>query len=135
VLALSETRAAGIMTPRERVTALAADATLEQALRVARRARHARFPVLENDRVLGFVHVKDLAPLRHRPDPEWRASEHCREALAVAPEASVAHVLEAFRRKRSHLAVVCDRDGHWRGIITLGDIYRHLLGPRGRGVP
>jgi len=51
-----------VMTPRPRIAALPADATLDEAVRVIRETGHSRYPVFESDvdNVLGFVYARDV---------------------------------------------------------------------------
>ena len=51
-----------VMTPRPRIAALPAGATLGEAVRVIRETGHSRYPVFEGeiDDVLGFVYARDV---------------------------------------------------------------------------
>ncbi|HEU4534632.1 MAG TPA: hemolysin family protein, partial [Polyangiaceae bacterium] len=112
------------MTPRREVVALDAGRPWEESLAVAVARRHTRYPVVEGegDRVLGYVHIKDIAAALasgRRPDS---VRELLREPI-YAPEAAP---LEQLRRelllRHGHLAVITGARQAFAGIVTLDDL-------------
>jgi putative hemolysin len=118
-----------VMVPRTEVDFLAGDMPAGQAMREVRGGAHSRYPVIDGspDRVLGFVHVRDLMDL----DPPTRSSklsQLVRPVLSLPETVKVLHALTEMRRRRAHLAVVLDEYGGTAGIVTLEDLVEELIG-------
>ena len=66
--AFSDQTAGEVMVPRTEIIALPVESTVQDALRVARRYRHSRFPVYEQtiDNVVGILPTKDLLSVAAR---------------------------------------------------------------------
>ncbi|MFQ5783556.1 MAG: HlyC/CorC family transporter [Alphaproteobacteria bacterium] len=94
---------------------------------------YSRFPLWrgESDNIIGVLHAKDL--LR-----AVRVHEGDLDALDVAAMASepwfipetttLRQQLQAFRRRRVHLAFVVDEYGALMGMVTLEDILEEIVG-------
>ncbi|MBX3102553.1 MAG: HlyC/CorC family transporter [Bacteroidetes bacterium] len=79
------------------------------------------------DKVLGVVHVKDIAKaLWTEPAPGLMAL--CRPALYVPENMLAQRVLLELRQQRNHLAIVVDEYGGTSGIVTMEDILEELVG-------
>ncbi len=90
----------------------------------------SRIPVFEDtpDQVKGILYVKDLLPLLspHESNPDWK--KLLRPALFVPETKKIDALLEEFREKRQHIAIVVDEFGGTAGIITLEDIIEEIFG-------
>jgi CBS domain containing-hemolysin-like protein len=134
----SDQTAGEVMVPRTEIIALPIDSTVEDALRVAQRYRHTRFPVYEQtiDNVVGILSTKDLLGLAVRRGP--RPGVHdtglrrlVRPPLVVPQGASVIEVLARMKAARQPMAVALDEFGGTAGIVTLKDLVARLLGDVG----
>ncbi len=110
----------------------------QEALRVAQRHRHTRFPVYEKtiDNVVGILSTKDLLSLAARRGPRSSQGDMTlrrliRPALVVPQGASVIEVLARMKAARQPMAVVLDEFGGTAGIVTLKDLVARLLGDVG----
>ena len=92
-------------------------------------ARHSRFPVYDGDldRVVGVIHSKEVLNYLHRPG-EFNLAELARPPYFVPEAKPVETLMQAFRRKHLHLAVVVDEYGGVEGICTLEDIVEEIVG-------
>ena len=127
-----------VMVPRTEIIALPIDSTIQDALRVAQRYRHTRFPVYEKtiDNVTGILSTKDLLSVAVRRHPRSSLSDNTlrrlvRPALVVPQGASVIEVLARMKAARQPMAVVLDEFGGTAGIVTLKDLVERLLGEIG----
>jgi CBS domain containing-hemolysin-like protein len=138
-LEMSEVQARQIMTPRANMVSLSAGATLEQAIELVRAHRRSRYPVYEGtpDQVIGVLHAKDLLQyLSERTRaadlgpalPAFDLRQLLRECLFVPETRRLAELLEDFRRKRRHVAIVVDEFGSVQGMVTLGDLIETIVG-------
>ncbi|MBU1702000.1 MAG: CBS domain-containing protein [Candidatus Eisenbacteria bacterium] len=130
VLTLRSTPAGKIMTPAEKIVYCRSSATVEDLRTVIQRSGYSRIPIMDSMKgpVRGFVQAKDLAASLHNEGSVKRAVEFSKDIIRVGPREPVSRLLDAFRQRRIHLALVADGRGRPMGMVTLGDIYRHLLG-------
>ena len=119
--------AEAIMTPRTDVICLDLEDTLQENLDRVVRYKYTRYPVCRGskDRIVGFVHVKDLYLL---PPGATMADLHIRTIEAVPESIPVAKLLQALQEKRTKIAVVIDEHGGTSGIVTMSDIMEQIVG-------
>jgi CBS domain containing-hemolysin-like protein len=122
--------AADVMTPRPSVHALAAGDSAEDAIQLARRTGHSRFPVYGEsmDDIVGIVHLKAAVGV-----PRDRRSDVPVAALATEPlripEAVHLDVLVSELRARGYqMAIVVDEYGGTAGVATLEDLVEEIVG-------
>jgi CBS domain containing-hemolysin-like protein len=120
-----------VMIPRTEIMAFEADLNLEQSIEIAANSTYTKFPVYDDvmDNIIGVVHIKDL--LRAQSDPskqDCRARSIVREALFVPETVHVRSVLQLFRARRQHIAIVMDEFGGTAGLVTLEDLMEEIVG-------
>ncbi|HQH71334.1 MAG TPA: hemolysin family protein, partial [bacterium] len=118
-----------IMTPRVDVQAIPADVTLEEARDEAIHQGHSRIPVYENniDRIVGILYVKDLLRVMNDTHP-FNLREILRPALFVPKTKRVSDLLETFKKKKNHIAMVVDEYGLTAGLVTIEDVLEEIVG-------
>lgn len=130
VLEFTGATAGDMMMPRPDVVWISTEESYEAVLEQMRQSGHTRFPLCEEtpDRVIGYLHAKDLTLLRSLPTaaPDWR--KLARPVAFVPESARAMTLLERFQQDRSHMAVVVDEFGGMAGIITLEDLLEELVG-------
>ena len=128
-----------LMVPRPDVHFVAADATLDDVMRVFVTTQRSRLPVFEGsgEQVLGYIHIKDvvwvLLDRERRAEEGWTAGEfNVRSMLheiAIVPESKpVSELLLELRVSHSWMAMVVDEFGTILGLLTLEDILEQLVG-------
>ena len=129
VIDLSEIRVRDVMVPRTEVVGIEVNATFAEVIQMAAVARHSRFPVYEGDldRVVGVIHSKEILSYLDRPD-EFSLPEIARPPYFVPEAKPIEALMQAFRSKHLHLAVVVDEYGGVEGICTLEDIVEEIVG-------
>jgi putative hemolysin len=128
-----------LMVPRPDVHFVAADATLDEVMRVFVTTQRSRLPVFEGagEQVLGYIHIKDivwvLLDRERRAEEGWSAAEFNVRSLlheiAIVPESKpVNELLLELRTRHGWMAMVVDEFGTILGLITLEDILEQLVG-------
>lgn len=120
-----------VMVPRTEVSALPADTTLKGVIESFAQTGLSKLPVYEEnlDQVIGIVHTKDvLIEMEKGSGGEQRARDMMREAIFVPQSARVDTLLEAFRARRQHIAIVLDEYGGTAGVVTLEDLLEEIVG-------
>ena len=118
-----------IMRPRIEVDALDVDMPPDEVIGAAAMAGFSRLPVHEGDldHILGYVYLKDLLLQRHMGWPiELR--KLLRRPLFVPETLRIDKLLEAFRNRRTQMAIVLDEFGGTEGLVTLEDVLEELVG-------
>jgi putative hemolysin len=129
IFELSQTRVRDVMIPRTEVVGVDVSARFEEVLPLVQQARHSRFPVFEEnlDNVVGVIHSKDILNFVGRPE-DFSLREIARPPYFVPESKRIGTLLQSFRKKRIHLAVVVDEYGGVEGIVTLEDIVEEIVG-------
>ena len=120
-----------VMIPRTEILGFEIDMNLDESIKIAIHSTFTKFPVYDDDldNILGVVHIKDL--LRAEHDPERRkclARDLIRDAFFVPETVHVRRVLQEFRKRRQHIAIVMDEFGGTAGLVTLEDLMEELVG-------
>ncbi len=90
---------------------------------------YSRLPVFKNnlDEIAGILHTKDLLPYLNEPaDFDWHSL--MRPVFYVHEQKLIEDLLQDFRNKHIHFAVVVDEFGGTSGIVTLEDIMEEIIG-------
>lgn len=126
---LSETRVRDVMIPRTEVVGVDISAALPEVLEIVRRARHSRFPVYEDslDNVIGVVHSKSVLEYIDRNEL-FSLAAICRQPYFVPESKRIAVLLQSFRKRSEHMAIVVDEYGGVEGIVTLEDVVEEIVG-------
>ena len=119
--------AEAIMTPRTDVVCLDLEDSLEENLKHVLNYKYTRYPVCRGskDRIVGFVHVKDLYTARAAKSVE---DLRIRSIEAVPEGLSVGKLLSLLQRKHTKIAVVVDEHGGTAGIVTMSDVMEQIVG-------
>ncbi len=118
-----------IMRTRLDVSGIAESATFHELTRLVEELHYSRLPVYRNnlDEIAGMLHTKDLLPYLHETDGfNWQ--QLMRTPYFVHEQKSIEDLLQEFRSKRIHFAVVVDEFGGTSGIVTLEDIMEEIIG-------
>jgi putative hemolysin len=132
VFEFDDTTVVEIMTPRTEVEAIEERATLDEIMALAISTGYSRLPVYERDldSVKGVLYVKDLLELVIRdPDEPFVLKDFTREdPLFVFESTSCKNLLETFKSRKLHMAVVVDEYGGMSGIVTMEDLLEAIVG-------
>ncbi|MEO6187798.1 MAG: gliding motility-associated protein GldE [Ginsengibacter sp.] len=104
------------------------NASFADVKRKVEEMHYSRFPVYKGnlDEILGILHTKDLLPHLLQVDYDWHPL--MRPVFYVHEKKLIEDLLQDFREKRIHLAVVVDEFGGTSGIVTLEDVMEEIIG-------
>lgn len=128
VIRLGDKRAGDLMTPRVRMIGLDRHAPLPENLAKMRDHPASRFPVYDRDpdEIIGIVRVKDWVHARPGEGDDLFRVIH---PPIYVPESTPAYrLLEILQRADLHMALVVDEYGSVRGLVTLTDVMRAVVG-------
>ncbi len=142
ILELKDVNAREIMTPRIGVVSVSADAGLDELLRLIVEHKYSRLPVYQGspENIIGVVHYKDLitawqerkfAADRRQPARPFRLRRYVRAPLVVPQTKPLNQLVDEFRKRHTHLAMVVDEFGTITGLVTLEDVLEQIFGEIG----
>jgi putative hemolysin len=133
-----------VMVARPSIFSLPGDLTLDEALARVVEEQHSRIPVYDAQRgpehIVGVLYSKDLmrwTRLRLSASPmqpiatriaNMKISQIMRDVLVVPETKVLLDLLQEFKLRKRHLAVVVDEFGSTAGVITVEDILEQLVG-------
>ena len=133
VLDLHELEVSDVMIHRTSMRTVNADDPPEKIVREILRSPYTRIPVWREstDNIVGVVHAKDL--LRALNDGSNDSSRIDIGKVASKPwfvpdTTSLQVQLNAFLRRKAHIAIVVDEYGEVEGLVTLEDILEEIVG-------
>ena len=130
-LQVAHMQARDIMIPRSQMAYVKADAGLEEFLPYLIEARHSRFPVVGEtvDDIKGILHAKDILPWLLKDDwDEFKLKDIIRPPAVVPESRRLNDLLNEFRSRKNHMAVVVDEYGHVAGVVTIEDVLEQIVG-------
>ncbi len=117
------------MRTRLDVNGIEYDAPFKRVVATVGELHYSRVPVYKNslDEIAGILHTKDLLPHLNEPDDfDWHYL--IRSVFYVHEQKLIEDLLQDFRNKHMHFAVVVDEFGGTSGIVTLEDIMEEIIG-------
>jgi len=129
IATFGDKEASEIMQSRVNVTALEISQPFSEVMKVVSESGFSRIPVYQEsiDKVQGILYIKDLLPIaKTQLDFDW--STMVRPAFYVPENKRLNDLLQEFRERKIHLAIVVDEYGGTSGLITLEDIIEEIVG-------
>lgn len=130
ILTFGEKEAHEIMISRVDVTAIDRTDSWQEAQQIILESGYSRIPVYDGtqDTIIGILYSKDLLPYIGSADPDFRWQELLRDPYFVPESRMIDDLLEDFRKRKIHIAIVVDEYGGTKGIVTLEDIIEEIVG-------
>ena len=119
-----------IMRARVDVIAVEVATPLEALVEHINAHSYSRLPIYEEnlDHVIGVLHIKDLLPLMRENSEDLNLRSLLRPAHFVPENKKIDALLEEFKSRRLHMAVVVDEFGGTAGVVTLEDVIEEIFG-------
>lgn len=118
-----------VMRTRLDVSGIEFGSSFPDVIRQVEALHYSRLPVYRNnlDEIAGMLHTKDILPHIGSPDDfDWHRL--MRTPFFVHEQKLIEDLLQEFRSRRIHFAVVVDEFGGTSGIVTLEDIMEEIIG-------
>ncbi|HZQ19197.1 MAG TPA: hemolysin family protein [Terriglobales bacterium] len=132
-----------VMVPRPDIFSLPGNLTLQDAIDRVVEEQHSRIPVYDSqsgpEHIIGVLYAKDLMrwaglrlAARAIPVPsriaDMKISQIMHDAMVVPETKPLSELLEEFKERKRHMAIVVDEFGSTTGLITAEDILEQLVG-------
>jgi len=127
-----------VMVPRVDVFSLPAEESIKNAARGLVVEGYSRIPVYREtiDNIIGVLMFKDILQLymdceEQKKDPSLLQApiDTIAKRVFYTPETKKAsHLLQEFRTRQMHMAIVVDEYGGTEGVVTMEDILEEIVG-------
>ncbi len=126
-----------VMVPRVDIFSLPHDTTIEEAAIFLHNEGYSRTPVYKNtlDNIIGVLMYKDIlakymefALTNDIGILKAPISTLLKKVLYTPETKTISHLLQEFRKKQVHLAIIVDEYGGTEGIVTIEDILEQIVG-------
>lgn len=137
VVSFQDLIAKEVMVPRVDLFSLPIDTTIRVASQKLQEEGYSRTPVYKGtiDNITGLLMYKDILAKymesENKDDPSIleQTIETIIKPVLYTPETKkISHLLQEFRKRQMHLAIVVDEYGGTEGIITIEDILEKIVG-------
>lgn len=125
-----------VMVPRIDMFCLSAETTIRETAKSFLTEGYSRIPVYQEsvDNIIGVLYYKDVLNLYAKSIDEKqplleKSIQKLVKPVVYTPETKkISHLLQEFRNKQIHMAIVVDEYGGTEGIVTIEDILEELVG-------
>jgi Mg2+/Co2+ transporter CorB len=133
LLDLRDLAVADVMIHRTEMVTISADDAPADIVRAALSAQFTRIPLWREtpENIVGILHAKDLLRAIQAAEGDLGKVDVMSIALQpwFVPEIRpLSEQLKAFRRRKTHFALVVDEYGEVQGLVTLEDILEEIVG-------
>jgi CBS domain containing-hemolysin-like protein len=128
IFEFDDTNASEIMTPRADMFVV--DVAEEFNLETVVKSGFTRIPVIEGDfdHVIGILYIKDLLMHYSTSNDKIDIRKTMRDPYFVPENKKLDNLLQQFKKRKQHLAIVIDEHGGVSGLITLEDALEEIVG-------
>lgn len=133
VFTFGDTTVREMMVPRTEMICVDVDTPLQEIIHLLSGNPISRLPIYEGslDHIVGILHSKDMiraiAPVMRGLD----VRKLMREAFFVPDTQRADELLQQFRQRHEHMAIVLDEYGGTAGLVTLYDLVSEIMGEVG----
>jgi len=133
LLDLRDLTVSDVMIHRTEMLTVCADDPAEQVVKAVLEAEVTRIPLWKTkpENIVGILHAKDLLRAIQTADGDLAkidATAIARPPWFVPDIRPLSEQLKAFRRRKTHFALVVDEYGEVMGLVTLEDILEEIVG-------
>ena len=133
IFEFDDTSCSEIMTPRADMFVI--DVSQDMDIGEIIQTGYSRIPVIEDtiDNIIGILHVKDLFSSFQKAcesdsDGPLDVKKIMRKPYFIPESKKLDALLQDFKQKKNHIAVVVDEHGGISGIVTLEDVIEEIIG-------
>ena len=130
IFSLRTTVVREIMIPRIDMACVSVDGGISELLSTIITCGHSRIPVYETtiDNIIGLVYAKDLLKYLGDNQAQIEVRSIMRPPYFIPETKNLEELLQEFKRKHVHLAIVIDEYGGTSGLITIEDLLEQIVG-------
>ena len=130
VFKFDEINVSEIMTPRTDMFCVEVNNSLKKVLPSIIKANYTRIPVYENNlnNIVGILNIKDLIPIVKKGNLNILIKKLMYNPFFVPETKRLDSLLNQFRKRKEHMAIVVDEHGLVTGLVTLENVIEEIVG-------
>ena len=130
ILELDNTVVREIMVPRTSMAAISVEASVRETIDAIIACGHSRMPVYDGtmDNIIGLLYAKDLLKSWGMADSQIQLRDLIRQPFFTPETKTLELLLQEFKKKKVHLAIVVDEYGGTSGLVTIEDLLEQIVG-------
>jgi len=130
ILDLRDSVVREIMVPRTDMACIDSNDTIQEVLAKIIACGHSRLPVYEGtvDNIIGLLYAKDLLKYWGMDVSSFDLRKILRAPYYIPETKNLEELLQEFRRKKVHMAIVIDEYGGTSGLVTIEDLLEQIVG-------
>lgn len=113
-----------VMTPKKNVITIDIDSPTEEILKTIKKYKYTRFPIIDKDKIIGVLNVKDLLIKQNK---DFKLKNYLRKIPTLKDSMIIDDAYLYLNSNYEPIAQVVKND-EYIGIITLEDIIEELIG-------
>jgi gliding motility-associated protein GldE len=121
-----------VMTSRVDMVAIELGTELNQIIKVIKETGFSRLPVYQEqiDNIIGILYAKDIIQFvrDRKARKKFDIRKILREPIFVPETMRLKTLLQEFKQRKMHIAIVVDEFGGTAGLVTLQDIITEIFG-------
>ena len=124
VFDFSKTSVYKAMTPKNEISSISSEDSLEKAMHIFIESGHSKLPVYKRniDNIIGMIYLYDLFK-----GPE-NLESIIKEILFIPYTKPILDIIPDFQKANHSLGIIIDENGKTSGMITAEDIFEELFG-------
>ena len=115
------------MTPKDKVVWLDINSTTKQILKTLKKYHYTRYPVLDNNKVKGYLNVKDLIYL-HQSKKSLNIKNILHQCLIFEKNEKIDDAFRIMQEEQEVFSIVVDKESNFIGILTTEDAVEEIVG-------
>jgi Mg2+/Co2+ transporter CorB len=131
ILDLESATVEDVMTPRNEITGIDLEDSIESIIQQIQHSPHTRLPVYKKsiDRVIGFLHLRIvLSQISHKDFDKQKITEHLLKPFFIPASTSLHEQMQSFKAEKLRIGLVIDEYGDVQGLVTLDDLLQEIVG-------
>lgn len=131
ILRFDELQVQDVMIPRTDFDCKSSGSPVSEVAACIVETGHSRIPIYKDtrDNIIGIAYAKDLLGLLMDPAKHQSAVDDImREPFFVPETKPVSELLQEFRTRKNHIAIVIDEYGGTSGLLTIEDVIEEIVG-------
>ena len=131
ILELENVTVNDIMVPRNEVTAIDLDKSIDDIIELISHCQHTRLPVYKSniENIIGIIHIRRIPRIMNEKEITKESLLSIMMDCYFVPTGTPLHVqMVNFQRRKRRFGVVVDEYGVIQGVVTLEDIHEEIVG-------
>lgn len=130
ILEFGKKTVSDIMVPRLDMVNVDMSQDFDEVVATVVEHGYSRMPVTDGseDKIKGVLYAKDLLPYIGNQSNTFKWQKLLRSVYYVPESRPISDLLEDFRKKKTHIAIVVDEFGCTQGLATLEDVLEEIVG-------